>query len=85
VEHAEYKGEGEGEGEEEEQWLVVETLEVDGELRELLSIVLSCALFLFFFFGQWRMQKTKEKGKRKSSGWRWKQRRSVVSYSPLFT
>jgi hypothetical protein len=27
----------------------------------------------------------KEKGKRKSSGWRWKQRRSVVSCSPLST
>jgi len=27
----------------------------------------------------------REKGKRKSSGWRWKQRRLVVSCSPLFT
>jgi hypothetical protein len=67
--------------------MAVETLEAGGELRELLSTVLSCALFLFFFFGQWRMQKTKkkEKGKRKNNSWRWKQRRLVMSCSPLFT
>jgi hypothetical protein len=48
----------------------VETTEADGELRELRSTVLCCALFMFFFFGQWIMQKEKEKGKRKrkSSG-----------------
>jgi len=51
VENAEDKGEEEGKGEEEEQWLVVETAETSGELRELLSTVLCCALFLFFFFG----------------------------------
>jgi hypothetical protein len=32
--------EGEGEGEEEGQWLAVGTTKADGELRELLSIVL---------------------------------------------
>jgi hypothetical protein len=44
-------------------------MEADGELRELRSTVLCCALFMFFF-GQWIMQKEKEKGKRKrkSSG-----------------
>jgi len=52
--------------------MAMETLEAGGELRELLSTMLSCALFLFFFFGQWRMQKTKkkEKGKRKNNSWR---------------
>jgi hypothetical protein len=63
VEHAEDEGEGEGEREgeeeeeeeEEEQWLAVEMTEGGGELRELLSTVLCCALFLLFFFGQWRM------------------------------
>jgi hypothetical protein len=30
--------------------LAVETAETGGELRELLSTVLCCALFLFFFF-----------------------------------
>jgi hypothetical protein len=44
--------EDEEEGEEEEQWLAVETTEVGGELRDLLSTVLYCAMFLFFFFGQ---------------------------------
>ena len=57
--------EGEGEEEEEEQWLVVETTEAGGELRDLLSTVLYCAMFMFFFFGQWIMQKTKEKEKEK--------------------
>jgi len=53
VEHAKDEGEGEGkkEGEEEEQWLVVDMKEGGGELRELLSTVLWCALFLLFFFG----------------------------------
>ena len=64
VENAEDEGEGEGEGE----GLTVERAEANGELRELLSTVLYCALLLFFFFWQWRMQKTE--GKRKSSGWR---------------
>jgi hypothetical protein len=39
-----------GEGEEEEQWLAMKTTEAGGGLRELLSTVLFCALFLFFFF-----------------------------------
>jgi preprotein translocase subunit YajC len=41
----------------------VETAEAGGELRDLLSTVLYCAMFMFFFFEQWRMQKTKEKEK----------------------
>ena len=49
MENAEDEGEGEG-GEDEEQWLAVEIAEVGGELRELLSTVLCCALFMFFFF-----------------------------------
>ena len=41
----------------------METAEAGGELRDLLSTVLYCAMFMFFFFEQWRMQKTKEKEK----------------------
>ena len=53
MEHVKDEGEGEGkkEGEEEEQWLVVDMTEGGGELRELLSTVLWCALFVLFFFG----------------------------------
>jgi hypothetical protein len=64
-------------GEKEEQWLAVETVEAGGELLSTVHMQRE----------QWRMQKGKGKGKgkRKSSGRRWKPRRPMVSYSPLFT
>ena len=83
MKNVEDEEEGEGEGEEKEL-LAVRTMEAGGELRELLFVVLCCALFLFFFFGQWKMQKMKEKEKKKekgkSCGWRWQWWRSVVSW-----
>jgi hypothetical protein len=69
------------EGEKEEQWLAVETVEAGGELLSTVHMQRE----------QWRMQKGKwkgkwkGKGKRKNSGRRWKPRRPMVSYSPLFT
>ena len=50
VENAENEEEGEEKGEENNSGCSI-TTDVDGELRELLSIVLCCAMFLFFFFG----------------------------------
>ena len=50
VENAENEGAGEGEekGEENSSGCSI-TTDAGGELRELLSIVLCCAMFLFFF------------------------------------